>query len=166
MAVNKVEAFGETLIDLTSDTVTPEKLAQGETAHNAAGARITGTAVFGSSQSGGDNNSTFIVNAIGTVTADLEKNIVLVDQITSVDKTVAEIMEAAMSGKSVRLCLDITASVKEIMGVPAEMKVSAILYFNLTILTSIVDVIFSAIIDFTGSGIPVVTRIQGALNDW
>jgi hypothetical protein len=42
MAVNKVEAFGETLIDLTGDTVTPETLAQGATAHNAAGESITG----------------------------------------------------------------------------------------------------------------------------
>ena len=42
MAVNKVKAFGETLIDLTGDTVTPDTLAQGVTAHNAAGARITG----------------------------------------------------------------------------------------------------------------------------
>lgn len=43
MAVNKVEFGGDTLIDLTSDTVTPETLAEGETAHNAAGEEITGT---------------------------------------------------------------------------------------------------------------------------
>ncbi len=47
MAVNKVvmntENGEETLIDLTSDTVTPETLAEGETAHNAAGEEITGT---------------------------------------------------------------------------------------------------------------------------
>ena len=43
MGVNKVEFGGDTLIDLTSDTVTPETLAEGETAHNAAGEEITGT---------------------------------------------------------------------------------------------------------------------------
>lgn len=41
--VNKVVYDGDTLIDLTSDTVTADTLAQGVTAHNAAGALITGT---------------------------------------------------------------------------------------------------------------------------
>lgn len=48
MGVNKVEyntANGkETLIDLTGDTVTPQTLAEGVTAHDASGAIITGTA--------------------------------------------------------------------------------------------------------------------------
>lgn len=43
MAVNKVEFGGETLIDLTTDTVTPSTLALGTTAHNSAGEEITGT---------------------------------------------------------------------------------------------------------------------------
>ena len=42
MAVNKVEYGGRTLIDLTGDTVTPETLVQGATAHNAAGEMIEG----------------------------------------------------------------------------------------------------------------------------
>ena len=40
MAVNKVEVNGETKLDLTQDTVTPENLLSGATAHNAAGERI------------------------------------------------------------------------------------------------------------------------------
>lgn len=40
--VNKVEYYGETLIDLTEDSVTPETLAEGATAHDAAGNLITG----------------------------------------------------------------------------------------------------------------------------
>lgn len=44
MAVNKVEVNGETKLDLTQDTVTPENLLSGATAHNAAGERITGAA--------------------------------------------------------------------------------------------------------------------------
>lgn len=48
MAVNKVTMNTpegeETLIDLTDDSVTPETLAEGETAHDASGAIIVGTA--------------------------------------------------------------------------------------------------------------------------
>lgn len=43
MGVNKVEANGETLIDLTKDNVAPETLAVGATAHNAEGEPISGT---------------------------------------------------------------------------------------------------------------------------
>ena len=42
MAVNKVEVNGETKLDLTQDTVTPENLLSGATAHNAAGEPISG----------------------------------------------------------------------------------------------------------------------------
>lgn len=46
MANNKVQlSDGTVLLDLTGDTVTPEKLAAGATAHDAAGNRIVGTAV-------------------------------------------------------------------------------------------------------------------------
>ena len=48
MAVNKVElANGEVLIDLTNDSVTPETLAEGETAHDKSGAIIVGTMASG-----------------------------------------------------------------------------------------------------------------------
>lgn len=43
MAYNKIEANGETLIDLTSDTVTADTLVSGRTAHLASGEQITGT---------------------------------------------------------------------------------------------------------------------------
>lgn len=43
MAINKVEANGETLIDLTSDTVTADTLLSGRTAHLASGVQATGT---------------------------------------------------------------------------------------------------------------------------
>lgn len=42
---NKIVYGGQTLIDLTEDTVTPETLKQGVTAHDAAGEIITGTLV-------------------------------------------------------------------------------------------------------------------------
>lgn len=43
MAVNKVNYGGQTLIDLTGDSVTPETLAEGATAHDASGNVIVGT---------------------------------------------------------------------------------------------------------------------------
>lgn len=43
MAVNKVKINGEVKLDLTQDTVTPESLLFGVTAHNAAGEGITGS---------------------------------------------------------------------------------------------------------------------------
>lgn len=42
MAVNKVIYGGVTLVDLTNDSVTPETLAAGVTAHDAAGDPIVG----------------------------------------------------------------------------------------------------------------------------
>lgn len=51
MAVNKVVYGDNTLIDLTEDTVTAETLAEGVTAHDAAGNAIVGTMAAGG---GGD----------------------------------------------------------------------------------------------------------------
>ena len=45
MAINKVVYGTDTLIDLTSDTVTADTLQQGTTAHDKAGNAITGTLV-------------------------------------------------------------------------------------------------------------------------
>ena len=46
MAVNKVIYGGNILIDLTTDTVTADKLASGITAHDASGKTITGTNTY------------------------------------------------------------------------------------------------------------------------
>lgn len=43
MAINKIIYGSNTLIDLTADTITPETLAQGITAHDKSGEPITGT---------------------------------------------------------------------------------------------------------------------------
>lgn len=48
MANNKVIYYGETLIDLTSDTVTADKLLTNITAHDKSGTIITGTCDFDS----------------------------------------------------------------------------------------------------------------------
>lgn len=55
MAVNKVVYGGNTLIDLSSDTVTADKLVKGTTAHDAKGEKITGTAGITSTDDGAGN---------------------------------------------------------------------------------------------------------------
>lgn len=52
MAVNKVVYGGNTLIDLSEDTVTADKLLSGYTAHDKSGVKITGTANSGGGDSG------------------------------------------------------------------------------------------------------------------
>lgn len=47
MAKNKIIYNGNTLIDLTGDTVTADKLMQGYTAHDRSGAVVNGTIVDG-----------------------------------------------------------------------------------------------------------------------
>lgn len=49
--INKVIFGNETLIDLTSDTITPSDLANGVTAHDASGAPITGSNTYDSDTS-------------------------------------------------------------------------------------------------------------------
>lgn len=46
MAINKIIYGGNVLIDLTGDTITPDKLADGVKAHDASGAQITGTNTY------------------------------------------------------------------------------------------------------------------------
>ena len=55
MAVNKVVYGTTVLVDLTGDSVTPDKLLKGATAHDASGEQITGTMEAGSGGSS-DNN--------------------------------------------------------------------------------------------------------------
>lgn len=58
MAINRVDYGDETLIDLTQDTVTPQTLAAGYTAHGADGNQIQGQANFGSGGGGGTEKVT------------------------------------------------------------------------------------------------------------
>lgn len=51
MAINKVVLGEETLLDLTADTVAPDTLAKGVTAHDKTGVQITGTMEAGSAAS-------------------------------------------------------------------------------------------------------------------
>ena len=66
MAINQVIYQGDVLVDLTQDTVTPETLLEGVTAHAQNGEIITGTACIGSEVNLQDKT----VTANGSVTAD------------------------------------------------------------------------------------------------
>ena len=70
MAVNKVIFGGATVIDLTSDTVTEDKLVSGATAHNAKGERITGRARITASDDG--NGNVTITMVIGRAVQSVE----------------------------------------------------------------------------------------------
>lgn len=60
MAVNKVIYGGETLIDLTADTVTADKMLSGYKAHDKSGTLITGTCAY-------DVNSTDATAAVAEI---------------------------------------------------------------------------------------------------
>lgn len=70
MAVNKVEYFGKVLLDLTGDTVTAETLAEGVTAHDKSGAKITGTMTGGGSGGGGAVETCTVEFDDGSLTID------------------------------------------------------------------------------------------------
>ena len=111
MAVNKVEINGEVKLDLTGDTVTADTLAEGYTAHNAAGEVITGTMAGGGS--GGDADALFIayieseagagitelpngVTRIGSYTFFSQTDL----ELTSLPKSLISIGESAFEGCS------------------------------------------------------------------
>lgn len=78
MAKNKIIYGNETLIDLTDDTVTPENLLSGATAHDRSGEQIQGTVVIPTVNDGKltikQNNSskgTFTANQAGNATVEL-----------------------------------------------------------------------------------------------
>lgn len=72
MGVNKVEYGGQTLVDLTNDSVTPDTLPEGVTAHDASGEQIVGTMIgyysTGLAYKLDDEGTYYTVTGIGTCT--------------------------------------------------------------------------------------------------
>ena len=68
MAVNKVDVNGVTVLDLTQDSVTPETLQKGYTAHDKSGTKITGTMA-----NNGQISAT--ITGLGSVTGDTQYTI-------------------------------------------------------------------------------------------
>lgn len=91
MAVNKVEVNGETKLDLTQDTVTPENLLSGATAHNAAGERISGAVAVAEA-------STTTPKAPGTAAVGTEQKYARGDHVHP--KEVSDDDRAAWNGKA------------------------------------------------------------------
>lgn len=69
MGASKIIYSGETLVDLTGDTVTAETLVSGVTAHNAAGEQIVGTAEYAEVDHTHDNR--YLPLSGGTLTGNL-----------------------------------------------------------------------------------------------
>lgn len=86
MAANKVEINGETVLDLTEDSVSPEKMTEGTTAHNAAGEQIQG-----------------LLSVVPVMTVNVTSGN---DSNYTADKTFAEILAAIEDGQVVRAVLD------------------------------------------------------------
>ena len=73
MATNKVVYGEDVLMDVSQDTVTPETLAQGVTAHNADGEQIVGTGINADTVDGWhvdvrSDGSAPLIGTTGTIT--------------------------------------------------------------------------------------------------
>ena len=80
MGVNKVQlANGETIIDISDSTVTPETLAEGVTAHDASGRKITGKMI-----PGGGSSVQSDWNQTDSSAADFIKNKPFGDELTEI----------------------------------------------------------------------------------
>ena len=80
---NQVIVNGETILDLRSDTVTPETLQNGYTAHDKSGTKITGTMEASSVSVQPSKSVTITSNGTATITPDTGY-----DALSSVDVTV------------------------------------------------------------------------------
>ena len=62
MAINKIVYNGDTLVDLTEDTITSSNLLSGITAHNKSGEQITGECTYDSNTTDANATQSDIVN--------------------------------------------------------------------------------------------------------
>lgn len=113
---------------------------------------------------GGGGDSVFIVNAIGELRIDIENLIVAPNRIISIDKTVAEIIQAAQAGKLVYMSLDVSNSWNQTFVDETTLK----LWLPITASNSSYDVVFGGLYDLASVGLPLVIRIMGdlATDEW
>lgn len=143
MGVSKVEYDGNTLIDLTGDTVTAESLMKNVTAHDAAGNQITGMAVVpginllhnadwayalvNQRSHNGDVLSAYCIDrwiGNGTVTPLAEQHVTLAAGTTMTQRM--EIIPAALFGKSCTFSVDVDGEAESVtISFPSSASASA-----------------------------------------
>ena len=104
MGCSRIDYNGETLMDISGDTVTEDTLAQGETAHNSNGEQIVGKAVFG----GGGSSDVLMIPCyllISRMQVRAENDQLIV--------TTQDIVEAFNSNKAIYLKVDVMQFVAE-----------------------------------------------------
>ena len=156
MGISKVEYDNETLIDISDDTITPENLAEGLTAHNSNGDRITGTFPMGEvdtqaelieqialtlqgKASGGGSGGGENVSNTFTVTFDFDLASM---QARNPSHTAMEIVEAYRNGYTVQgnfvysVSADVLGNILCPLSMVIDMGVYGLVEFNTTILVS------------------------------
>lgn len=97
MAVNKVVYDGETLVDLTGDTVTPETMLVGATAHNRSGEQIAGAVDLSTKADKADLTA--------HINDKSNPHGVTVEQIGAVEKTTHEYNKELAIGQYGKVCI-------------------------------------------------------------
>lgn len=92
MTINKVIFGGETLVDLTNDTVSTDTLAKGVTAHDKTGVQITGTMESGGSEKYGATVDNFLgdVDASGVLQAPTAQTDLVFDGVTDIGANILQ----------------------------------------------------------------------------
>lgn len=120
MAINKVEYSGETLIDLTSDTVSQDTLIAGVTAHAANGEKITGT--FNPSvylEKAGDASDTTVTFTQASARANIATGEKLSIMFGKIKKFFVDLKSVAFSGSASDLITG-TLSADRLPAIPVE----------------------------------------------
>lgn len=144
MAANKVEINGETVLDLTADSVTPETMTEGTTAHNAAGERIQG-----------------LLSVVPAMTVNVTSGS---DSNYTADKTFAEILAAIKGGQVVRAVLDGTIYFNDVT-LSGNTPVSVIIFSSVEIYNNLVSlyVANNDVWTFGNLGVPRMSVASGSI---
>jgi hypothetical protein len=129
MGVSRVDYDNETLIDLSNDTVTPQTLAKGYTAHNSNGEPIVGTLV----PEGGTGSG--IIDVTELPTSNIDENAVYrVTESIQTEKTeiyaVSNGLVLTLQNYLVALGIPTVPNIYEVDELPADMKVSDVQTFS------------------------------------
>ena len=111
MAVNKVTYGGKTLVDLTSDTVTPDKLADGVTAHDKSGNKITGALILPNGTLSITANGTYDVKNYASINVSITENLDV--ELATQEAKIAELLALLDTKNAVIENLDVELATQE-----------------------------------------------------